>query len=58
VLVIVDEFSLYSWVLFMMAKDEAFAHARDWILRLQNEFSKNSMRAIHSDNGTNLKIII
>jgi hypothetical protein len=27
VLVVVDDFSRYSWVFFMAAKDEAFAHA-------------------------------
>ena len=54
VLVVVD-FSRYSWVFFMTAKDEAFTHARDLILRLQNEFPKNAMRAIHSDNGIELK---
>ena len=36
----------------MESKDEAFSHARDLILQLQNEFPKNVMRAIHSDNGT------
>jgi transposase InsO family protein len=51
VLVVVDDFCRYSWVFFMTAKDEAFTHARDLILRLQNEFPKNAMRAIHSDNG-------
>ena len=40
VLVVVDDFSRYSWVFFMAAKDEAFTHARDLILRLQNEFPK------------------
>jgi transposase InsO family protein len=55
VLVVVDAFSRYSWVFFMMVKDEAFTHARDLILRLQNEFPKNSMRAIRSDNGTEFK---
>jgi len=55
VLVVVDDFSRYSWVFFMTTKDEAFTHARDLILRLQNEFPKNAMRAIRSDNGTELK---
>jgi len=55
VLVIVDNFSCYSWVFFMEGKDEAFSHARDLILWLQNEFPKNAMRAIHSDNGTEFK---
>jgi transposase InsO family protein len=52
VLVVVDDFSRYSWVLFMKAKDEVFTHARCLILRLQIEFPKNAMRAIHCDNGT------
>jgi transposase InsO family protein len=52
VLVVVDDFSRYSWVFFMVAKNGAFTHARDLILRLQNEFPKNVMRVIHSDNGT------
>jgi hypothetical protein len=51
----VNKFSRYSWVFFMKAKDETFTHARDWILRLENEFPKNAMRAVHSDNGTKFK---
>jgi IS30 family transposase len=53
--VIIDDFSHYSWVFFMEVKDEAFTHARDLILRLQNEFPKNAMRETHSDNGTEFK---
>jgi hypothetical protein len=34
----------------MEGKDKAFSHARDLILWLQNEFPKNVMRAIRSDN--------
>jgi hypothetical protein len=55
VLVVVDDFSRYSWVFFMKARYEAFTDARDLILWLQNEFSKYSMRAIHSDNDTEFK---
>jgi hypothetical protein len=55
VLVVVDDFSRYSTVFFMMTKDEAFTHARDLILWLQNEFPKNAMRAIRSDNGPEFK---
>jgi hypothetical protein len=55
VLVVVDDFFLYSWVFFMKTKDEVFTHARDLILWLQNEFPKNSMRAICSDNGIEFK---
>src|SRR5579859_5107045 len=55
VLVIVDDFSRYSWVFFMETKDEAFGFVRDLILRLQNELPKHAMRAIRSDNGTEFK---
>jgi hypothetical protein len=55
VLVIVYDFSHYSWVFFMESKDDTFSHARDLVLRLQNEFSKNAMRAIQSDNVTEFK---
>jgi hypothetical protein len=57
VLVVVDDFSHYSWVFFMTTKDEAFTHARDLIIRLQNEFPKNAMRAIRSDNAIEFKIL-
>jgi hypothetical protein len=55
VLVVVDDFSHYSWVFFMKAKDEAITHDRDLILSLQNEFPNNAMRAICSDNGIEFK---
>jgi hypothetical protein len=55
ILVIVDDFSCYSWVFFMEGKDEAFSHAQDLILWLQIELPKNAMRAIRSDNGTEFK---
>ena len=51
VLVIVDDFSRYSWVFFMRTKDEAFEFVRDLILRLKNELP-HAMRMIRSDNGT------
>ncbi|WVZ94484.1 hypothetical protein U9M48_040371 [Paspalum notatum var. saurae] len=50
VLVVVDDFSRFSWVFFMEFKDEAFGFVRDLVLRLRNE-SHKAMRAIHSDNG-------
>ncbi|WVZ52622.1 hypothetical protein U9M48_003665 [Paspalum notatum var. saurae] len=50
VLVIVDDFSWFSWVFFMEFKDEAFGFVRDLVLRLRNE-SHKVMRAIRSDNG-------
>ncbi|WVZ63358.1 LOW QUALITY PROTEIN: hypothetical protein U9M48_012995 [Paspalum notatum var. saurae] len=50
VLVVVDDFSRFSWVYFMEFKDEAFGFFRDLVLRLRNE-SHKAMRAIRSDNG-------
>jgi hypothetical protein len=42
----------------MEGKDEAFSLARDLILWLQNEFSKNTMRTIHNDMAQNSRILI
>ncbi|WVZ97134.1 LOW QUALITY PROTEIN: hypothetical protein U9M48_042689 [Paspalum notatum var. saurae] len=50
VLVVVDDFSRFSWVFFMEFKDEAFGFVWDLVLRLGNE-SHKVMRAIRSDNG-------
>ncbi|KAL5216534.1 hypothetical protein ABZP36_007935, partial [Zizania latifolia] len=49
VLVVVDDFSRYSWVLFLESKDEVFQFVHDLVLRLKNE-SKGRMRAIRFDN--------
>jgi len=57
-LVIVDDFSRYSWVFFLGGKEEAFSYAQNLILRLQNEFPENAMRVIRSDNGTDSKTLI
>ncbi|WVZ84260.1 hypothetical protein U9M48_031312 [Paspalum notatum var. saurae] len=45
VLVVVDDFSRFSWVFFMEFKDEAFGFVRDPVPRLRNE-SHKAMRAI------------
>ncbi|WVZ94452.1 hypothetical protein U9M48_040341 [Paspalum notatum var. saurae] len=50
VLVVVDDFSRFSWVFFMEFKDEVFGFVRDLVLRLRNEDHK-AMRAIRGDNG-------
>ncbi len=55
VLVIVDDFSRYSWVFFMATKDEAFQHFRGLFLRLDLEFP-GSLKRIQSDNGGEFKI--
>ncbi|WVZ81105.1 hypothetical protein U9M48_028521 [Paspalum notatum var. saurae] len=50
VLVVVDDFSRFSWVFFMEFKDEVFGFVRALVLRLRNE-SHKAMRAVRSDNG-------
>jgi transposase InsO family protein len=54
VLVIVDNYSRYSWVFFLESKDEVFDHFWSLSLRLNNEHP-NYLKAIHSDNGTEFK---
>ncbi|WVZ97198.1 LOW QUALITY PROTEIN: hypothetical protein U9M48_042751 [Paspalum notatum var. saurae] len=57
VLVVVDDFSRFSWVFFMEFKDEAFGFVRDLVLRLRNE-SHKAMRAIRGDNGGEFEILV
>ena len=54
VLVVVDDFSRFSWVFFLESEDEVFGFVHDLILRLNNE-SHGRVRAIHSDNGTEFR---
>jgi transposase InsO family protein len=54
VLVIVDDYSRYSWIFFLESKDEVFKHFRCLALRLKNEHP-NYLKAIHSDNGTEFR---
>lgn len=41
VLVVVNDFSRYSWVFFLESKEEVFGFVRDLTLRLQNELPKH-----------------
>jgi transposase InsO family protein len=54
VLIIVDDYSRYSWVFFLESKDEVFEHFRSLALRLNNEHP-NCLKAIRSDNGTEFR---
>jgi transposase InsO family protein len=54
VLVIVDDYSRYSWVFFLESKDEVFEHFRSLALKLNNEHP-NCLKVIHSDNGTEFR---
>jgi transposase InsO family protein len=49
-LVIVEDYSCYSWVFFLESKDEVFEHFQSLALRLKNEHH-NCLKAICSDNG-------
>jgi transposase InsO family protein len=54
ILVIVDDYSCYSWVFFLKSKDEVFEHFWSLALRLNNEHP-NCLKVIHSDNGTEFR---
>jgi hypothetical protein len=54
ILVIVDDYSHYSWVFFLESKDQVFEHFRLLALRLNNEHP-NCLKAIRSDNETEFR---
>jgi transposase InsO family protein len=54
VLVIVHDYSRYSWVFFLERKDEVFEHFRSLALKLNNEHP-NCLKAIHSNNETEFR---
>jgi transposase InsO family protein len=54
VLVIVDDYSHYSWVFILESKDEVFAHFWSLALRWNNEHP-NCLKAIRSDNETEFR---
>jgi hypothetical protein len=51
VLVVVDDYSRYSWVFFLESKDGVFENFQSFALRLNNEHP-NYLKAICSDNET------
>jgi transposase InsO family protein len=54
VLVVVADYSCYSWVFFLASKDEVFEHFRSLALRLNNEHP-NCLKVIRSNNGTEFR---
>jgi transposase InsO family protein len=54
ILVIVNDYSRYSWVFFLKSKDEVFEHFQSLVLRLNNEHPIY-LKDIHSDNGTEFR---
>jgi transposase InsO family protein len=55
VLVVVDDYSRYAWVFFLVEKGETFGFVRDLVLRLRNERHADTIRAIHSENGSEFR---
>jgi hypothetical protein len=53
-LVIVDDYSRYSWVFFLESKDQVFEHFQLLTLRLNNEHP-NCLKVICSDNGNEFR---
>ena len=49
------DYSRNAWVFFLADKGETFGFVRDLILRLKNERNGDTIRAIHSDNGSEFK---
>jgi transposase InsO family protein len=54
VLVIIDDYSCYSWIFFLESKDQVFEHFRLLALRLNNEHP-NCLKVIRSDNETEFR---
>jgi hypothetical protein len=54
ILVIVDDYSHYSWVFSLESKDEVFEHFHSLALRLNNEHP-NCLKVIRNDNGTEFR---
>jgi transposase InsO family protein len=54
VLVIVDNYSRYSWVFFLESNDEVFEHFQSLALRLNNEHP-NCLKPIRSYNETEFR---
>jgi hypothetical protein len=49
--VIVDDFTRYTWVAFLIDKSDVFATLKTFIKRVQNEF-ETMIKKVRSDNGS------
>jgi hypothetical protein len=54
ILIIVDDYSHYSWVFFLESNDQVFEHFRLLALRLTNEHP-NCLKVIRIDNETEFR---
>ncbi|KAI3729851.1 hypothetical protein L6452_18522 [Arctium lappa] len=53
-LVIVDDYSRFTWVFFLRTKDETSGLIKSFILRIENQ-TNQKVKVIRSDNGTEFK---
>ena len=51
---IVDDFTRYTWVFFLVDKSDVFATFKTFIKRIHNEFETTIMK-VRSDNGSEFK---
>jgi transposase InsO family protein len=54
VLIIVDDYSRYSWIFFLESKDDVFERFQSLALRLNNEHL-NCLKSMRIDNGTEFR---
>jgi transposase InsO family protein len=52
--VIVDDFTRYTWVFFLVDKSDMFAIFKTFIKRIHNEF-ETTIKKVRSDNGSEFK---
>jgi transposase InsO family protein len=52
--VIVDDFTRYTWVLFLVDKSDVFASFKTFIKRIHIEF-ETTIKKVRSDNGSEFK---
>ncbi|GJU39878.1 putative ribonuclease H-like domain-containing protein [Tanacetum coccineum] len=53
-LVVTDDFSRFTWVFFLVTKDETYGILKDFITFIENQLTKR-VKAIRCDNGTEFK---
>ncbi|CAM8918128.1 unnamed protein product [Rhodiola kirilowii] len=54
ILVIVDDYSRYTWTIFLSSKDETFSEFVSWLKLIENKLSKKLV-SIRTDNGTEFR---
>jgi len=52
--VIVDDYTRYTWVVFLVDTSDMFATFKSFIKRIHNEF-KTTIKRVRSDNGSEFK---